>query len=293
MSLRSLEYASVESIVAIKRNALMSLASIITVGLALSILGGFVLLTLGLHNATHTLLKRFEIAVYVQKGTSLSDVAALSIKIKALPHVKSVALISSDAAWKQFRREMGSKVELSGVRDNPLPDTLRVRVDDPKSTGSVASSITRMNKVDEVNEGRKEVDQVLRFANIIKMIGGATAGLLFLVTAFIISNTIRMTVYTRRREIRVMQLVGATNWFIRMPFIFEGAVLGALGGGIACGIVFGGAYYATQTVSQMMPLMREFSNSVDPVQFFGGLAALGCFLGMMSSLISVRRFLKS
>lgn len=293
MSLRSLEYASVESVVGIRRNSLMSIVSITTVGLSLAILGGFVLLILGLHNVAETLPNKLEIAVFLDKDIPEADMVELDSKIRYLPHVESVQLLDADAAWEKFKRDLGDRVELGGVEQNPLPDSFRVKVDDPRYAVTTADAIRKMDHIDEVNEGRKEVEQIVRFSDLIKLIGGLSAAVLFLVTIFLISNTIRLTVWARRREIRIMQLVGATNWFIRLPLVFEGIILGAIGGGIACLLVFGGASYVTQLATEIMPLLSQFSSSVDPMYFFGSLVAVGCLTGAMGSLISIRRFLKA
>ena len=293
MSLRSLEYAAVESVTGIRRNSLMSMVSITTVGLSLAILGGFTLLILGLHNVAETLPNKLEIAVFLDKDIPEADMVELDSKIRYLPHVESVQLMEADAAWEKFKHDLGDQVELGGVEQNPLPDSFRVKVDDPRYAVATADAIRKMDHIDEVNEGRKEVEQIVRFSDLIKLIGGLSAAVLFLVTMFLISNTIRLTVWARRREIRIMQLVGATNWFIRLPLVFEGIILGAIGGGIACLLVFGGASYVTQLATEIMPLLGQFSSSVDPLYFFGGLVAVGCLTGMMGSLISIRRFLKA
>lgn len=292
MSLRSLEYAAVESVTGIGRNKLMSVVSITTVGLSLAILGGFVLLILGLHNIAVTLPDKLEIAVFLEKETPEADIIELNTKIRYMPHIESIQLVKADAAWEKFKRDLGDTVELSGIEENPLPDSFRVKVDNPRYTVSTARAIRNMPHIDEVSEGRKEVEQVVRFSDLIKLIGGLSAGVLFLVTTFIISNTIRLTVWARRREIKIMQLVGATNWFIRMPFVFEGIILGAIGGGIACLLVLGGSRYVTQVATEIMPLLSQFSNEVDPMQFLGSLVILGCLTGAIGSLISIRRFLK-
>ena len=293
MSLRNLEYAVAESVIGIRRNGLMSLASITTTGLSLAVLGGFVLLILGLRNVVQTQLDKFEIAVYVQKGSSDADTADLSSRIQALRHVKSLELIPAEVGWGRLKEHLGSQVDLSGVEENPVPDTFRVKVDNPRYTLTTARAVRKMPGVEEVIEGGQVVRQVIRFADLVKLVGGCSAGVLFLVTAFIVSNTIRLTVYARRREIRIMQLVGATNWFIRLPLVFEGTILGALGGGIACLLVFGASRYVAQVVKQMMPLLEQFSSGVDPTQFFGSLVLLGCMVGAFGSLISIRRFLKA
>ena len=293
MSLRNLEYALGESLVGIRRNGLMSFASISTMGLSLGILGGIVLLALGLNNGAKTLLDKFEIAVFLEEDVPVPEVAELGARIEALPHVKSVRLIPAEEGWRKLKRSLGRRVDLSGVEKNPLPDSFRVKADHPRHTVGMARALRKMTHVDEVVEAREIVELMVRMANFVRIIGALSAGVFFIAMAFIVSNTIRLTVYARRREIKIMQLVGATNWFIRLPFFFEGMILGTIGGGIACGLVLGGSHYIARAVVKVMPLVAQFSSEVDPRQFFGGLVLLGCLMGAMGSLVSVRRFLKA
>lgn len=293
MSLRTLNYAIAESAVGITRNGLMSTASVITIALSFGVLGAFVLLALGLNNATHSLLKDFEIGVFVEHGTSAEDVAELESKLRSMPHAASVTLVPRDAAWEQMKANLSGQVELSGVEDNPLQDRFRVKLDDPRYTVGTARAVRQMLRVDEVIEARGIVERVVRIADVVKLIGALSAAALFLVTALIVSNTIRLTLHARRREIRIMQLVGATNWFIRLPLVFEGMILGAVGSATAYLIVLGGSHYVTQEVTKTVPLFGRFTADVDPLYLLGSMIALGCIVGAMGSLISIRRFLKA
>jgi len=290
--LRTLSYAVAESAVGIARNGLMSTASVIIIALSFGILGAFVLLVLGLNNATQSLLKDFEIGVFLEDGTSEADVAELGSHIRYMPHVASVRLMPKDLAWEQMKANLGRQIDLSGVEENPLPDKFRVKLDDPRYTARTADAIRRMPHVGEVVEAWQVVEQMVGIADVVKWIGGLSAAALFLVAAFIISNTIRLTLHARRREIRIMQLVGATNWFIRLPLVLEGMILGAIGGGIAYLIVLGGSHYVTQEVTRRVPLFERFASGVDPIYFLGSMVALGCLVGAAGSLISIRRFLR-
>lgn len=291
--MRSIEYAIGESLVSIKRNALMSLVSISTVGLSLAVLGAFTLLILWLNTVADSLPDKFEIAVFLDKDLPRQEVLELRFEVADLPHIESATLVPAEVGWSEFKREMGGQLELSGIEKNPLPDALRVKVDNPRYTVRTANRIRKLEGIDEVVEGRREVEQVVRFADLVKLLGGAAGIILSLVTAFIISNTIRLTVFARRREIRIMQLVGATNWFIRLPLMLEGMILGAIGGAISCGLVLGGANYATKVVTKTMPLLTQFSANVEPLQFLAALVVVGCTVGAAGSLVSIRRFLKA
>lgn len=293
MSLRNLEFAIVESATSIVRNSLMSMASVTTVALSLAVLGSFVLLAFGLNSAVQSQMKTFEIAVWLNEDVNEVEATNLELDIRKLPHVKSIELMTPQQTWEQIRKNWAGKVDLGGVQPNTLGSHFRVKLDDAKNTIATAEAIRKLPKIEEVIEGRQIVEQVVKFADFVKVVGWCASALLFLVAAFIISNTIRLTLYARRREIKIMQLVGATNWFIRLPYVFEGMILGVIGGGIACLAIIGGGQYLDSEVARAMPLLSQFSSGVDPMQFHGAVLATGCVIGAMASLFSIRRFLKA
>lgn len=291
--MRTLEFAFKESITGIIRNGLMSVASIGTVALALVVLGSFVLLAFGLNHAVESQLAKFEMAAWMTDGATDMQVADLEALIKSVPHVQSVERVSAEATWEKIKQDWKGRVNIEGVRPGSLTAHFRVKLDDPRYTTEAAEAIRKFPRVEEVIEAQQVVEQVVNFADIIKLASWGVGGILFLISAFIVSNTIRLTLYARRREIRIMQLVGATNWFIRLPYVFEGIILGAIGGGIACGLIFGGAHYLNEAVTKIMPLLTQVSSGLDPLQFNGGLVAAGCLIGMSGSLMSIRKFLKA
>ncbi|MHB1455670.1 MAG: permease-like cell division protein FtsX [Armatimonadota bacterium] len=292
MSLRGLEYAISEAVLAIKRNFLMSIASVMTSALTLAILGGVVLMALGLHNGTTNFLKQFEMAVFLKKTTSGHSIKKVTSAIQDIEHVSSVKLIPADKAWEGMRAKLQGKVELSGIISNPLPDSYRVKLDNPAYTADVAKKIQAISQVDEVVKSQQYVDQALKLLSIVKIIGIIIAVLFFMVAAFIISNTIRLTVYARRREIKIMQMVGASNWFIRLPLLIEGSTLGIIGGAIACLLLYAGGYYVSSWVMQIMPLLGKLSSGIDHRILYSGTIGIGWFLGVVGTMISIQRFLK-
>lgn len=271
----------------------MSFVSVSTLALTLAVLGAFGLLIFWLHGVAGTLPSKLEVAVFLKKDAPSQQVLEIRSKIASMRHVKSAQIIPAEIGWMEFKKSMGGQLELSGVEGNPLPDMIRVKLDDPRHIVGTADKIRKLQFVDEVNEGRKLVDELVRFADLIKLLGGAAGLILFLVTTFIISNTIRLTVFARRREIRIMQMVGATNWFIRLPLMFEGMILGAIGGALACGLIYAAATYIVKVVTRVMPLLAQFSVNVEPLQFVGGLTLVGCMVGAVGSMISIRRFLNA
>jgi len=264
-----------------------------TSALTLAVLGGVILMALGLHNGTANFLKQFEMAVFLKKNTSAHSIEHVTAEIEKINHVSTVKLIPADKAWEAMRSKLQGKVELRGIIGNPLPDSYRVTLDNPSYTAEVAKKIQAISEIDEVVKSQEYVDQALKLLNIVKILGVIIATLFFMVAAFIISNTIRLTVYARRREIRIMQMVGASNWFIRMPLLIEGSTLGIIGGGIACLLLYAGSYYVSFWVMQIMPLLGKLSSGIDHRVLYGGTVGIGWFLGVVGTMISIQRFLKN
>ena len=293
MSLGNLEFLLSEALVGIRRNMLMAFASVTTMALALALLGGALLAILSLERFAERQPAKFEMAVFLDRDLSRQRALNICDRVAHMPQVKQAKLVLKEKAWPQFRVSLQGKVDVSGVEGNPLPDAIRIKVKDPRQTGMAAAAIRQIPGVDQVNECKEQLRKVLALADFVKFIGTAIAIGLALAVMFIISNTIRLTVHARRREIGIMQLVSATNWFIRMPLIFEGIILGAIGGALGVLFVVGGSAYLSSVALRMMPLLEQFSSGVRPTQLALDMTSAGAIIGAMGSFISVRRFLRA
>lgn len=292
MIFRRLEYAISEATMAVKQNFLMSVASALTSALTLTLLALTVLMALGLHNGVADFLNQSEIAVFVRNGVNLRAVREIKSEISKIQNVKSIKYIPADEAWKEMKAKLEGKVELSGINTNPLPDSFRVKLVNPAYTEKTAKKIESINGIDEVVRSQEYVDQALKLINIIKVLGAIGIALFFAFTAFIISNTIRLTVYARRNEIKIMQMVGASNWFIRLPLVIEGSTLGIIGGGIACLLTYVISYYVGSWTTHIMPLLGKLSSNIDRNTLYLSIVILGWFMGLVGTMISIQKYLK-
>jgi cell division transport system permease protein len=209
----------------------MAVASISTVALSMAVLGAFMLLALGSHRFVERQLAGFQIKVFTPTGATQAQATKLQDAIKNLPLTKRAELLSRESEWKQFKRNVNTDFDLGGVVGNILPFAIDVESKDSRQTDVLASQIRKLQGVAKVNNASEEYGRVKAVADLVRVLGFTVAIILCFTTVIIISNAIRLTVFARRHEIKIMQLVGATNWFIRIPLVLEGIVLGAIGAG--------------------------------------------------------------
>lgn len=294
LNLRNIEYLLQEAFIGIWRNGIMAVAAVTTVALSLAILGGFLLLAVTSHRFVEGQLAKFQIAASVPREASIEQAKKVCDAIKALPLTKSANLLSREEEWAKLKLSVGLKMDLGGVIDNPLPYMIEVTAKDPRKVGELAEQIRRIDGIRKVRNAEEDYKRVRTIADLIKALGIVGAVVLCITTVFIISNAIRLTLFARRHEIRIMQLVGATNWFIRVPLVLEGIVLGAIGALIATGLVAVGSGYTSNLVWKLIPAtVRNVSSGIDHSQFAVVLIVGGAAIGALGSLVSIRRFLKA
>lgn len=291
MTFRNIEFVIQEAFIGIWRNGVMAVAALTTIALSLSVLGAFLLLCMGTQSLIERELGKFEIGVYLSQSTPRPEAEEIGRKIRQTSGVKEVLFIPKEDAWPEFKKTMASKLDLGGVEANPLPDAYRVKVHGAEVVQQVAQKIRGMEGIERVKEGRNELRHVLAVARFVRYVGALAIAVLIVVCVFIISNAIRLTVFARRHEIRIMQLVGATDGFIRTPLVIEGMLLGAIGAAISlCVIKLGGCYLAG-VVAKMVPLFSTIPSGVNGAQFAWGLILTGALAGTIGSLLSIRKFL--
>lgn len=296
MSPRSLWFLVREAFTNIWRHQLMTLASVTTVAASLSVLGGFLLVGWQLHRATESLPRQIEVHVFTRVSTPRERSLQLQSRILAMPGVRSVKLVTREEAWQAYIRDYPEKGDLEGIRDNPLPDKLEIQTRSPLYTRMLCRRLRQQvafRDIDTVREGGAVLERLVAIARLVRSVGITCAVLLLIATVAVIANAIRITVFARRREIRIMQLVGATHWFVRLPFVIEGMFDGAVGAGVACGLLLIGYRAFVQAAFRTAPFLREFHVSVDLPHFFSGLTLLGLGIGALGSVVSIRRFLKA
>ncbi len=289
-----------EAVRDIRRNGLMSVAALTTSAISLTVLGGALFTLYRLHQFADAQPRRFEISVFLRPEIPRSDVKEVRRRIQALPFVERVTLFTKEQAYAELQqadRESSTAIVAALGGANPLPDRLDVRLTDASATDAIAGVLQDRNRfpqVDRVRTARDAVQVFLGIQRLVRNVGGGLAAMLFIGTAFVIQNTIRLTVLARRREIRIMQLVGATPGFIRMPLVLEGMFYGVVGalvaGAVVLFVVAQVSAYGRRIVS---PLAHSMPPAAGPWTVLAVLVAIGAILGCLGSVLSIRRFLKT
>lgn len=290
----SLGYFWKETFYSLFRNKFMAVASVLTVTLSMFILGVFLCAVLNINHMATYLENQVEMTVYLKDGLNTDQVMAVGKKLKALPDLKEIKFTNKDQAMAEFKQRLGDQQGiLDAINGNPLPSSYSTSFATPASLKNAVSIVTQYPEVDSVQYGQDIIEQLYKVAQVIR-IGGIIL-IVFLAGAelFIISNTIRLTVFARRREIQIMKYVGATNGFIRWPFIFEGMIIGFIGSGLSAFILWEGYKVVLMEMAQaglvfipMIPLW-PFIGYMTVM-----LLAAGIIIGILGSTISLRKYMK-
>lgn len=290
----SLCYFLRETVTSLVRNRFMAVASILTVTLSMFILGAFLSAVLNINHMATYLESQVEMTVYLKDGIKTDDVMAVGKQLKQLNGLKGISFMNKDQALANFRESMGDQAALlDSMNGNPLPASYKISFQSPDQLQDAVNLVKKYPQVDDVQYGQEIVEQLYRVAQFIRISGIIL--ILFLAAAelFIISNTIRLTVFARRREIQIMKYVGATNGFVRWPFLFEGMVIGFIGSGISS-ILLWLCYRMIQEEIHnaglvFIPLLAMYPFIVHVAIF---LLAAGIIIGALGSAISLRKYMK-
>ncbi|SFE93076.1 permease-like cell division protein FtsX [Alteribacillus iranensis] len=281
----------------IGRNGWMSFASISAVTVMLMVVGVFLLLILNLNHFLESVEEDVEVRVYIDLTATEQEQEELRNDLEQLDHVESITYLSKDEGLDQLIDSLGedNREVFESLRDeNPLNDAFILRATDPQLTEQVALQAEELNDIDRVDYGKQVVDQLFKVTNVMRTMGIVLVLGLMFTAMFLISNTIKLTIVARQKEIQIMKLVGATNGFIRWPFFIEGILLGVIGSIIPLALVTGGYYYVYNNYASRLSLDFAELLPASPLSLQVSLIllAIGVFVGVWGSLTSVRKFLK-
>ncbi|MBR4384664.1 MAG: permease-like cell division protein FtsX [Selenomonadaceae bacterium] len=294
MKFQTIEYFFREVILSMIRNRLMTFASIGTVAVSLFVLGVFLVLVMNMSKMAASLESQVQISVYISDNLPEDGRKEIERMTRDLKNVSSVEYVPREEAMKKFRERLGDNQKILDAlgEANPLPNSFLVTVTNADDVKKTAAAISDLYGVDEVKYGQDVAANLFELTHLMRFFGVVLVILLLGATVFIISNTIRLTVFARRKEIAIMKYVGATDWFIRWPFILEGVALGIIGGGVS-------ALALRSFYSAMISKIYEslaFFPMVEQYPFMNyltlALICAGIFIGILGSTVSLKRFME-
>jgi cell division transport system permease protein len=291
-----------EALRSMRRSAAPSFAALATVLVTMLVLGVFIPIVQATNGAANSVRGRVEVDVYMNTNATAADDQRVQHEVLGLAHVKSVQFVSKQQAYQQQSAQDEQAYQLLG--SNPLPDTFHVIPDNPSNVLAVHSEITGSgsgsgsggggpidSSIATVSNKQSDTQKILEVTNLVTITAAVLTVLLALASILLIANTIRLSLYARRREVEVMKLVGATDWFIRVPFVIEGVIVGAAGALLAVAVL------GVTKVAVLDPLASSWGLIAAPrtIGFTGlviVLLAAGTAVSALGSGLSLRRFLR-
>ena len=288
-----------EALRALKRNAIPSFAAMATVLVTVLVLGVFIPVVQATTGAANEVRGKVIADVYLKTDAKQADIDRVDRLLKSEPMIGKVEFISKDQAYATEKKRNPKAYELLG--SNPLPDTFRITPTNPDDIGKIRDALAPEAAgggrtvvdpaIDEVRNREEDTNKILAVTNVVKITMALLAGLLGVASMLLIANTIRLSLYARRREVEVMKLVGATDWFIRWPFVLEGVIVGIVGGVVAILLL------AVVKIAVVDPLAADFAliaapDTIDFPLLIGLLLLAAVSVSALGSGLSLRKFLR-
>ena len=277
-------------------NPFLSLVTLSTIAISMLILGLFALIYFNVQQFLQQWGDELQVTAYLEEKLSPEQTEELRSKVADWPAVEKITYVSKERALARFRSQLREYAGiLEGLRANPLPASLEIQLRPQVSRGEsieeLSSRLERQPGVAEVQYGKRWMAKLRIFLDVLKLVGITVGSLLLLATIFVVSNTIKLTFYSRQEELEIMRLVGATDFFIKAPFLIEGLLHGLCGALLATGCLL---LLVFLLFSQLhLPLrLAVVPGSQPTVQLISGFLGLGLLLGGLGSALSLRRFLR-
>mgnify|MGYP002645608621 FL=1 len=294
MKINTINYFIVDALKSIKRNITVSFAAMLTVLVTFFVLGTFTLVGLNFNKTIEDVADKIEIKVYLQDDIKLVNQRDVEIKLSEQDGVKAVTYESKDEAFTKLKKDLeGNSGMLEGysLENNPLASSYIVTLEDASYASNVTKAVEDMTGVESVTNQQELIEKISRVVDFVQILGVILFFVFIGVSIFLIMNTIKLAVYSRRREVGIMKFVGATDWFIRWPFVIEGIIIGAIGSLLATAVL----YFIYRGVFGFIASNLLIANLV-PVSFvlttlLGGFLLGGIVVGAIGSIAALRKFL--
>ncbi|MEG1426267.1 MAG: permease-like cell division protein FtsX [Oscillospiraceae bacterium] len=293
--MKSTGYLFKEGIKSLWKNRTMSIASIAVLVSCLLLTGIAILVSLNMESTMKSIEGNNSVTVYLKDGVPQLETVQIGEKLRHLDNIATCGFIAKDDALKNIMEGLGDDgTILNGLNgsDNFLPDAFEISMKDLTKYDDTIAEIKAMDGVEKCTDYSDIADKLNNLDVLIRYCSIGLVAILGVVSLFIISNTVKVTMFSRRVEINIMKSVGATNWFVRIPFIVEGMLIGLISGAVSGTILFFAYEKVTQAIAGIVPFLSIVDISPYSWYIFGGYATLGALFGLMGGIISIGRYLK-
>lgn len=289
-------YLTKEGFRNIRVNHLMSIASIAVLMSCLVMMGAAFMVIVNVNNVMSEIESQNVVMVYLKDEVQGEAVTEMREKITLMQNVKKCEFVDKETAFKQQLEDLDTDATYFEGVENPLPDLFKVSVSDMTKFDKTVAELKTLDGVDSVRDNREIAQTLVKIRQTIFYVSIGVIAVLLLISLFIIANTVRITMYSRRLEINIMKSVGATNWFIRWPFMVEGMVLGAISGILSLAVVWGLYRLVQPSVSSMLTMVSRGFTTVSFLDYIVyilvAFLVIGIVSGGIGSLISIQKYLK-
>lgn len=269
-----------ETLMGLKRSGWMNLVISITMASILSILGVSILILMDLTYFVKQVGSELEISAYVSDDYTAEN---LSDELVAIPHIAKIAIITKEDAWEDLKNHYEIPLE-----ENPLPDTIRIQVDDVRNIPEVVQQVADTKGIEHVQYAKQIMDKITNIARGVTTAGFILGTFLFALSMFVIGNTIHLLIENKSREIEILRMMGIGNWYIRLPFIFQGASYGLVGAVISFIPLWVANHYISEFVRGFQFNVESYSVSLVSII----LLLVGIAVGSSGSILAVRKYLR-
>ena len=294
MKFNTLKYFFVDAFKSLKRNKTLSIAAMITVLITFFIFGTFILLGLNFNKAIEDVASKLEIKVYLDNDIKLIDQREIEMKLNELEGVKEVIYESKEEAFinlKDMLKDNQGLLEGYDLKDNPLPSSFIVKLENPEDASQITEAVKDMTGVEDISNQQDMIDTISSFVSGVRVAGLGLFVVFIGVSIFLITNTTKITVYSRRREVGIMKYVGATDWFIRWPFIIEGMIIGIIGSLLSSLLLYVLYRWIFGYIVSNMFLVSLVSPSFVLSTLTWIFVLGGTVIGALGSIVALRKFL--
>lgn len=291
MKINTITHLIKDAFISLKRNRTISIASVITVLITFFVLGIFLLVAANINQGINNVQNKVELKIFLKDDIKLIEQREIEIKLREFDGVKDVIYKSKEDEYNNIKATNEGLIQGYTFQTNPFPASFTVKLEAPEYAAAISEGIKDFDGIDTIGEQQALVDKIVRIVNGIKAVGIGLFVILVGVSIFLIMNTTKLTVYSRRREVGIMKFVGATDWFIRWPFVIEGMVIGLAGATLACGVL----YFAYNAVVKWITGQLVFISLVPTSYILSTLSwefmLGGVVVGGIASIIALRKFL--